>query len=44
MVAQARAHAFDDPSTPHPARRYNYWLGGREHYKVDRAAGDAVAH
>jgi len=43
MVAQARAHAFDDPSIPHPARRYNYWLGGREHYKVDRAAGDAVA-
>lgn len=43
MVAQVRANAFDDPSVPHPARRYNYWLGGREHYKVDRAAGDAVA-
>ena len=43
MVAQARAHSFDDPSIPHPARRYNYWLGGREHYKADRASGDAVA-
>jgi hypothetical protein len=43
MVAQSRAHLFDDPSVPHPARRYNYWLGGRENYRVDRASGDAVA-
>jgi hypothetical protein len=43
MVAQSGAHSFDDPSVPHPARRYNYWLGGRENYKVDRASGDAVA-
>ena len=43
MVAQSREHGFDDPSVPHPARRYNYWLGGRENYKADRASGDAVA-
>jgi hypothetical protein len=43
MAALPRTHAFDDPTVPHPARRYNYWLGGREHYKVDRASGDAVA-
>ena len=43
MVAQPRAHSFDDPSIPHPARRYNYWLGGRENYRADRASGDAVA-
>ena len=43
MVAQPRAHSFDDPSIPHPARRYNYWLGGRENYKADRASGDAVS-
>ena len=43
MAAQPRAHSFDDPSVPHPARRYNYWLGGRENYRADRASGDAVA-
>ena len=43
MVARQRARAFDDPSIPHPARRYNYWLGGRENYKADRASGDAVS-
>jgi hypothetical protein len=43
MAAQSRAHSFDDPSIPHPARRYNYWLGGRENYRADRASGDAVA-
>ncbi|MBR7834156.1 SAM-dependent methyltransferase [Actinospica durhamensis] len=43
MTAQANTHAFDDPTVPHPARRYNYWLGGRENYRVDRASGDAVA-
>ncbi|HEX4789851.1 MAG TPA: SAM-dependent methyltransferase [Actinospica sp.] len=43
MVAQQREHSFDDPSIPHPARRYNYWLGGRENYRADRASGDAVA-
>jgi SAM-dependent methyltransferase len=28
--------------TPSSARVWNYWLGGKDHYEVDRAAGDAV--
>ena len=30
-----------DTSTPHSARIWNYWLGGKDNYAVDRAAGDA---
>jgi hypothetical protein len=29
-----------DVSVPHPARVWNYWLGGREFFPADRAAGD----
>lgn len=29
-----------DTSVPHRARVWNYWLGGRDHFAVDRAAGD----
>jgi hypothetical protein len=43
MAAQPRAHTFDDPSIPHPARRYNYLLGGRENYRVDRASAAAIS-
>ncbi|MFC6084599.1 SAM-dependent methyltransferase [Sphaerisporangium aureirubrum] len=32
-----------DISVPHSARIWNYWLGGKDHYPVDRAAGDAYA-
>jgi S-adenosyl methyltransferase len=32
-----------DTSVPHPARRYNYWLGGKDHFAVDRKSGDAIA-
>jgi hypothetical protein len=32
-----------DRQTPHAARIWNYWMGGKDHYAVDRAAGDAVA-
>ena len=32
-----------DTSVAHPARRYNYWLGGKDHFAADRASGDAVA-
>jgi S-adenosyl methyltransferase len=31
-----------DTSTAHQARVYDYWLGGKENYAADRAAGDAV--
>ncbi len=30
-----------DTAVPHSARIWNYWLGGKDHYEVDRAAGDA---
>ncbi|WP_436535162.1 SAM-dependent methyltransferase [Actinoplanes sp. HUAS TT8] len=32
-----------DTSVPHPARRYNYWLGGTRHFAADRESGDAIA-
>jgi hypothetical protein len=32
-----------DTSVPHPARRYNYWLGGKDNFAADRASGDAIA-
>src|SRR5688500_11332287 len=27
-------------TVPHSARIWNYWLGGKDNYAVDRAAGD----
>jgi O-methyltransferase involved in polyketide biosynthesis len=32
-----------DPAVSHSARIWNYWLGGKDNYAVDRAAGDKVA-
>ena len=32
-----------DVSVAHPARRYDYWLGGKDNFAADRASGDAVA-
>ncbi len=29
-------------SVAHIARVYNYWLGGKDHFAADRAAGDAT--
>ena len=31
-----------DPETPHPARIYNYWLAGKDHFPADRRAAEAV--
>jgi hypothetical protein len=31
-----------DPSVPHPARVYAYWLGGKDHYPADREAAEEV--
>jgi hypothetical protein len=31
-----------DTSVAHPARRYNYWLGGNDNFEADRISGDAV--
>ncbi|MDT0345486.1 SAM-dependent methyltransferase [Streptomyces litchfieldiae] len=30
-----------DTTIPHSARVWNYWLGGKDNYEVDRKAGDA---
>lgn len=30
-----------DTGVPHSARVWNYWLGGKDHYPVDREAGEA---
>ena len=32
-----------DTTVPHSARIWNYWLGGKDNFAVDRAAGDAWA-
>ncbi|MFW6691461.1 SAM-dependent methyltransferase [Streptomyces sp. MAR4 CNX-425] len=37
-----RRSAPIDQSVPHSARMWDYWLGGKNHYAADRAAGDAV--
>ncbi|MEU6191546.1 SAM-dependent methyltransferase, partial [Nocardia sp. NPDC047038] len=26
---------------PHSARIWNYWMGGKDYYEIDRIAGDA---
>ncbi|MEV0828482.1 SAM-dependent methyltransferase [Nonomuraea rubra] len=31
------------PEIPHAARIWNYWMGGKDNFAADRAAGDAVA-
>lgn len=32
-----------DPRRADPARRYDYWLGGKTNFAADRASGDAIA-
>ena len=31
-----------NPAVPHPARVYDYWLGGKDNFEADRAVGDQV--
>ena len=31
-----------DTSVAHPARRYDYWLGGKDNFAADRESGEAV--
>lgn len=31
-----------DPTIAHPARRYDYWLGGKDNFAADRESGDAI--
>ncbi|HEX6469769.1 MAG TPA: SAM-dependent methyltransferase [Streptosporangiaceae bacterium] len=32
-----------DPTKPHSARVWNYWIGGKDHYPIDREVGERVA-
>jgi hypothetical protein len=32
-----------DTTVAHPARRYNYWLGGTDNFEADRISGDSFA-
>src|ERR1700760_1596238 len=32
-----------DVSAPHPARVWNYWLGGRDFFAADKAAGEEIS-
>src|SRR4051794_41784852 len=32
-----------DTTTPHSARIWNYWLGGKDNFESDRQAGDEYA-
>ena len=41
MSGQTERLSFDT-SVAHSARVHNYWLGGKDHFAADRAAGDAV--
>jgi SAM-dependent methyltransferase len=31
-----------DTSIPHPARRYDYWLGGKDNFAADRESADRI--
>jgi S-adenosyl methyltransferase len=39
-AAPEKADAAFDSAVAHIARVYNYWLGGKDNYAADRAAGD----
>jgi hypothetical protein len=47
MVDDRPSDSHSDPvakinfDVPHSARIWNYWMGGKDNYSVDRAAGDA---
>ena len=40
----ASAAAKIDTAVPQTARVWNYWLGGKDNYAVDRALGDQIAN
>jgi S-adenosyl methyltransferase len=47
---QEQGFSSVDPASPpeintsvaHPARRYDYWLGGKDNFPADQASGDAI--
>ena len=43
VMAEAEGIAGLDTSVAHPARVYDYWLGGKDNFAVDRAVAEATA-
>ena len=43
MTYETPAPAMIDTTAPHSARVWNYWLGGKDWYPVDKETGDRVA-
>ena len=43
MNCESPAPAVIDTTAPHSARVWNYWLGGKDWYPVDKETGDRVA-
>ncbi|MFI7603080.1 SAM-dependent methyltransferase [Actinoplanes sp. NPDC049681] len=43
MGAQELPPPAIDTTVAHPARRYDYWLGGKDNFAADRESGDAIA-
>jgi hypothetical protein len=41
--AESRTSRRFDVSVPHPARMWNYWLGGKDNFAADRIAAELVA-
>ncbi|MCY1136376.1 SAM-dependent methyltransferase [Actinoplanes sp. Pm04-4] len=42
MTGSDPAAPVIDTSVPHPARRYDYWLGGKDNFAADRESADAI--
>ena len=43
MRSAAPGHKAFDRNVPHIARMYDYWLGGKDNYAVDRTVADQIA-
>ncbi|WP_258396206.1 SAM-dependent methyltransferase [Streptomyces sp. Amel2xB2] len=43
MDGTAAGPEHASPEAPHPARMYDYYLGGRDHFEADARAAEAVA-
>jgi hypothetical protein len=42
LAGESLAPPILDVSVPHPARVWNYWLGGKDHFAADRCAAQAA--
>ena len=42
VQVKVKPPAHIDTSVAHPARRYDYWLGGKDNFAADRESADAI--